>query len=91
MEILGIQLLGVLFGVGLIYASFINKKKNELNGPESAFWLIVGAALICSAVFPNMLNFLVKDILSISRTLDFLIIVSTMIILGVLFYVFLIT
>jgi hypothetical protein len=91
MELLGIQLIGMIFGIGFLYLTFINRKKNELTEGESLVWMLVGIATIVISIFPNILNFIVKNVLSVSRTLDFLIIVSIMGMFGILFYVFLIT
>lgn len=91
MNILGIQLVGVIFGIILIYLTFLNNKRNELSDAEGIFWYIVWLGLIFVSLFPQMLNFIVKDILNVSRTLDFLIIIGFLLIFGVLFYVFMIT
>ena len=88
MNILGIQLLGILFSVALLYFVFIHRKKNEFNEFETAFWALIGLALLSASAFPTMLGFLVTDVLNISRTMDFLIIAACLTMLGIMLYLF---
>ncbi|MCB9358465.1 DUF2304 domain-containing protein [Candidatus Woesearchaeota archaeon] len=88
MEILGIQLAGVIFGIIFIYLTYINYKRSELNGSESIFWFILWFGLVLASIFPDVMDFFVKDVLNIGRTLDFLIIISFMVLFGIVFYIF---
>lgn len=91
MNILGVQIVGIVFGIVFIYLTFLNRKRNELNFSESVFWSILWIGLIVVSIFPNMLNFIVKDVLNIGRTLDFLIIMGFLVMFGVIFYIFIIS
>lgn len=91
MNILGIQLVGVIFGIIFIYLTFLNKKRDELNTSEAGFWIVVWGGLIFISIFPGALNFVVKDILDISRILDFFIIMAFLVMFGVIFYIFILT
>jgi hypothetical protein len=53
--------------------------------------MVIWLGLIVSSIFPNMLKFLVEDVLDVARTLDFLIIIGFMIMFGVVFYIFITT
>jgi len=91
MNILGIQIVGIAFGIIFIYLTFLSKKKGEINSTESIFWSVVWLALIFVSIFPGMLSILVKDVFNISRTLDFIIIMSFLLMFGIIFYMFSLT
>ena len=86
--ILGIQILGLLFGLFMIYYSFLKLKKKEFSNGEFLFWLISWAILVLLVLFPRSLDFFVKGILQMSRTLDFLIIAGFMFLIGLSFYTY---
>jgi hypothetical protein len=91
MQLLGIQLVGIIFGIIFLYFTFINTKKEELNQFESITWFILWIGLIVISLFPNILNFVVKDVLDISRTLDFFIILGFLVMFAIVFYIFMLT
>ena len=84
--LLGIQILGVLFGLFMAYITFLHMKRNEFTSKESIFWIAVWAAFIIVTILPGSLDFIVKDILNISRTMDFFIISGFMFLIGITFY-----
>ena len=86
--ILGIQILGVLFGLTMIYYSFLKMKKKEFSNSEFLFWLFSWIALVILVVFPHSFDFLVKGVLQMNRTLDFLIIAGFMFLIGMSFYTY---
>ncbi len=86
--ILGIQILGVLFGLMMIYFSFMHKKRKEFTEKESFFWITIWIFFIIVTLFPTSIDFLAKDILNMSRTMDFLIITGFIVITGLLFHVY---
>ncbi len=81
--VLGIQIIGILFGVFMLYYTFLYYKRKEFRQLEFGFWVVLWGVLIAMAIWPNSLDFLVKKVLSLSRPLDFFMIV------GFLFIVFL--
>jgi hypothetical protein len=88
MEILGIQLLGIIFSVILGYFVFMSRKKNELTEWETAFWALVCLSLVLVSSFPKLLDFIVVDVLNVSRTMDFLIITASLTMMAVILYLF---
>ena len=84
--LLGIQLLGVLFGLLMVYLTFLHHKRREFTVKEGVVWFVMWMGFMFIALFPNALNFLVKDILQLSRPLDFFIICGFMFLIGVSFY-----
>ena len=88
--ILGIQILGLLFGAFVLYMTFLNYKRREFTINEFGFWSAVAVALSIIAVFPDVLNPVVQT-LNLSRTLDFLIIVGFIFLITAAFYTYLVT
>ncbi|MBW2984849.1 DUF2304 domain-containing protein [Candidatus Woesearchaeota archaeon] len=85
--VLGIQILGSLFGIFMIYYTFLHHKRRELTTKEYSFWLALWILFIIVAVFPQILDPIVKS-LSLVRTMDFFIILGFMFLIGSLFYTY---
>lgn len=86
--ILGIQIFGVLFGLFMLYLTFLHSKRKEFTIKESSFWIILWVAFILIVLLPNSLDFLIKEVLNISRRLDFFIIIGFMLLTGIIFYTY---
>jgi len=86
--ILGVQIFGILFGLFMIYYSFLKLKKKEFNNAEFIFWLVAWAIFVFLVLFPYSLDFFVKGVLQMNRTLDFFIIVGFMFLIGLGFYTY---
>jgi hypothetical protein len=84
--ITGIQILGLLFGLFMLYVSFLYYKRKELKAMEWGFWSLLWLVFIGLALLPGSLDFVVKDVLEMQRPLDFLIILGFMFLIGVTFY-----
>ena len=69
-ELLGIQIIGILFGFFMMYYTFLHYKRKEFTVKEYGFWLILWAVFLIVTLFPGLLDPILKS-LSISRTLDF--------------------
>jgi len=89
-EILGIQILGILFGFFMMYYTFLNYKRKEFKMGEYAFWLVLWALFIIVTIFPDVLDPIVKT-LSFARTLDLFIIIGFLFLTGIAFYMYTIT
>lgn len=86
--ILGLQLLGILFALLMLYITFLHKKRNEFTITESGFWTLMWLVFTFLVVFPHSIDFLVRDILQFNRTLDFFIVVGFMFMIGSIFYTY---
>jgi len=73
--VLGIQLLGLLFGLFMMYYSFLHYKRKEFTIKEVGFWIVLWFGFIYVSVLPTSLDFIVKR-LSLTRPLDFYIIIG---------------
>lgn len=86
-EILGIQIIGILFGFFMMYYTFLHYKRKEFTMKEYAFWLVLWAIFIIVTLFPGILDPILKS-LSIARALDFFIIIGFLFLIGVIFYTY---
>jgi len=84
--IIGIQIFGILFGLFMLYLTYLYQKKRQLTTREWGFWSVLWIFFIILSLIPSSLDFLVKDILQMGRTLDFLIVIGFMFLIGISFY-----
>ena len=85
---LGIQIIGILFAIFMLYITFLHFKRKEFKVFEFILWLILWLGLGLIAVVPNILDFLVKRTLGLSRPLDFYIIVGFLFLIATNFYTY---
>jgi len=83
-KILGIQIIGILFGFFMMYYTFLHYKRKEFTMREYGFWLILWALFIVITLFPDILDPILKS-LSIARALDFFIIIGFLFLIGMIF------
>ncbi|MBI2138595.1 DUF2304 domain-containing protein [Candidatus Woesearchaeota archaeon] len=88
-EILGIQLLGILVGLGFLYITFLNFKRRELTVREFSFWISLWIAFTILSIIPQILDPIIRS-LNLSRRLDFFIIIGFMFLIWAVFYTYLI-
>lgn len=85
--VLGIQVLGTVFGFFILYMSFLQWKKKEFTVNEWAFWSLFAIGFSAISLFPNVLEPLLVS-LKLARALDFLIIVGFMFLIAAMFYTY---
>ena len=88
--VLGIQVAGFLFGMFMIYYSFVNYKRKEFTSKEFGFWLLLWIVFIVITLFPFVLDPIVKTF-GFFRTLDLLIISGFLFLIAAIFYTYTIT
>jgi hypothetical protein len=88
--VLGIQILGIVFGAFLLYFTFLHHKRKELNNVEFVFWSILWVIFIYLVLFPNALDFIVIS-LNLVRTLDLFTILAFMFLIILTFYNYLLS
>lgn len=84
--LLGVQIAGVLFGFFMLYITFLYGKRKEFGSKERIFWVVAWIAFMLLVIFPNALDIIAREVLNISRTLDFLIILGFMFLIGISFH-----
>jgi len=89
-KILGIQIAGFLFGLFMIYYSFLHYKRKEFTAKEFGFWSSLWVAFIVIALFPFVLDPVVKTF-GFFRALDLLIISGFLFLILSIFYIYTIT
>lgn len=88
--VLGIQIAGFLFGLFMLYYSFLNYKRKEFTAKEFGFWIVLWSAFVIVALFPAVLDPLVKSF-GFFRTLDMLIISGFLFLIMINFYTYRLT
>jgi len=76
MALSAVQVIGVLFGLALLYFTYVHQKRNEFNVKEWLMWSGLAICWIIVAAFPGIIDsFTVPRGV---RTMDFLIILGFM-------------
>lgn len=88
--ILGVQIFVALFGLFIMYLSFVLMKRNEFTSNEWGFWTIFGLVMIFLSVFPRTIDPLVQT-LNMSRKMDLLIVFGFIFLIGAAFYNYIVT
>lgn len=88
--VLGIQIGGALFGLFMLYYSFLNYKRRQFTKKEFAFWSSIWVVFVLIAVYPPVLDpFIVY--FRFLRALDLLVITGFMLLILISFYTYTIT
>ncbi len=88
--VLGIQIAGFLFGLFMIYYSFLNYKRREFTSKEFSFWLSLWVVFIVITLFPFLLDPIVKTF-GFFRTLDLLVMGGFLFLIAAIFYTYTLT
>lgn len=83
--LLGIQILGVLFALVMLYLTFLHQKRKEFSAKEYMFWVVLWVGFIIVTVFPKVLEPIVET-LNLYRTMDLLVILGFILVIGLLFH-----
>jgi hypothetical protein len=78
MNILGVQIISILFAIFMIYVAFLHWKRKDINGGEMFFWFSLWLGFIIITLFPGILRDL-TEILFFTRVMDFLMVLAFMI------------
>lgn len=84
---LGIQLIGLIFGLFMIYITFLHFKRNEFTMNEAGFWGILWIAFLTVTLIPQITDPIIKT-LQIARTMDLFIILGFMFLIAANFYTY---
>ena len=86
----GIQILGISFGIFMIYLSFLYFKRKEFQTGDFFLWISIWLMFLFAIIFPNTLQFLLKP-LAVYRVMDLLMISSFVVLFGLMFVIYKIT
>jgi len=82
--VLGVQLLGLGFGVFMMYYTFLHFKRKEFTPAEFGVWFCLWIALLVASLFPQWLDLITMK-LDFKRTFD-LLVVGGFVVLSWLFF-----
>ncbi len=88
--VLGIQIAGTLFGLFMVYYSFLNYKRKQFTVKEVSFWIFVWVLFIIIALFPAILDPIVR-FGGFFRTLDVLVVSGFLFLIAAVFYTYTVT
>lgn len=84
MILLGIQIVGVLFALFMLYLTFTHQKRKDFTSKEYALWAVIWIGAIIATLFPSILE-PVTQTLKLTRNMDLIIIVGFIFLIGVSF------
>jgi len=84
----GIQLIGILFGLFMIYMVYVRVKRKEFTIKEGLFWLFSWAIFLFVSIWPTSLNLISWNVLKIGRTMDLIIIFGFIFLAAIVFYIY---
>jgi hypothetical protein len=85
--ILGIQLIGILFGIFMLYYTYVHYKRKEFTVKEGGFWISMWVIFIVITLFPQIFDPIVKT-LRLVRAMDLFVILGFMFLIGIIFYIY---
>lgn len=85
--VLGIQLVGVIFGAAMIYFAFLYYKKRDFNFGDFLAWSIVWVLFMFAVIFPQTLNILMEAVGVISA-MQLFTILGLIFVCGLVFYLY---
>lgn len=78
MNILGVQIIAILFALFMLYVAFLHWKRKDLGGPEIFFWTALWLGFTIITLFPNILQNVTR-LLFFARVMDLLMVIAFMI------------
>lgn len=88
--ILLIQIVGILFGLMIMYVTFVYYKKKEFTVNEWLLWSGLGLGFIGISLFPDLLDFFARSV-GVSRVMDLLFIAGFLFLISAAFYTYAVT
>lgn len=83
--ILGVQILGIIFGLFMAYLSFFHYRRRVFNKAQFLFWTILWLGFVVIVIFPEIVQGITKKLGAV-RTMDLLAIVAFMFVTFLTFY-----
>jgi len=80
----GIQLVAIVFAIGMIYLTYSSYRRRSLGGTELALWMAIWIGLILVSAFPDRLRGVIGP-LKIARLLDLVMIGGIMLLSALVF------
>ncbi len=87
MIISGIQVVGLIFALGILYVVFLNFKRKEITGIEFVGWVLLWAVFLLLTFIPRIVDPILQP-LHIVRALDLYIIIGFMVLVAFHFHTY---
>ncbi|MBR9703537.1 DUF2304 domain-containing protein [Candidatus Woesearchaeota archaeon] len=87
MAFAGVQLVGVLFALIMLYLTFLYYKRSSYSTKSFVLWIIIWCGFLLATFFPSSLYGLMEE-LNIERTVDLFVIGGFMFFTVIVFYMF---
>lgn len=85
--LLTIQIIGIIFGVGMLYLTYIYLKRREFSVGDTVFWLIVWGGFVLLIIFSSSANIILES-LRIHRAMDLFMMLGFLIMSIVIFHLY---
>ncbi|MBN1275009.1 DUF2304 domain-containing protein [Candidatus Woesearchaeota archaeon] len=83
----GIQLIGMLFGIGMLYLTYVHYQKKDFTWRSALVWTAVWLAFIVIIILPESV-YGIMQALRIERTADFFVMTGFVLFAVIIFYLF---
>ncbi len=87
MMALELQLIGIFFGIFMIYYTFLHYKRSEFSRQVFSLWMLIWILFIAIVLFPELLRPLVSA-LNFTRLFDLLTVIGFIFLMVLVFYNF---
>jgi len=85
--IYGLQIIGFLFGLIMLYLTFLYYKRGDYDSRSFVVWVCVWLFFLAMVVFPGTV-YRIMETLKVERTVDFFVIAGFLFFSLVIFYLF---
>ena len=85
--VIGVQIIGILFALGMLYLTFLSRKREEFTIREFSVWTVVWLVFLLLTLFPDKIDSFVSSV-GFARTLDAYIIVGFLFLISSMFYMY---
>jgi hypothetical protein len=87
-SIIGLQIIGILFALFMLYITYLHQKRKEFTSKESFVWFGAWVLFLLISIAPTGLDFFIKGFLGLGRRIDFFIILGFMFLIGMSFHTY---
>lgn len=81
----GVQIIGILFSLSMLYLTFVHRKRRAFGRSETLGWMVMWLCFIVALLFPNTFSIFTQR-LGFARAFDLFSIVGFVIILSLSFH-----
>ena len=83
----GIQVIGLIFGLGILYLTYVYRKRGDFTKKEFLVWGLLWFGFVILVIFPSTTN-IVLESLNVKRSMDLFTIMGMIGLFGITFYIY---